>query len=160
MSWSYSGSPGSSDLDECRFYLQDTDPALQLLQDEEIQFLLTSWDGVDGIAIHTASICADILAARFAKEISVSADGVSVSTSELMDRFTKLGTNLRATYAKRFEAAGPDLSSLIPGYDWDPTIKPLNFGVGFMDNYEAGQQAYGEYSPGDGNPQYGPDWSY
>lgn len=160
MSWSYSGSPGSSDLDECRFYLQDTDPALQLLQDEEIQFLLDSWDGVDGVAIHTAAICAEVLAARFAKEISVSADGVSVQTSELMQRYQTLASSLRAIYATRFEAAGPDLSSLIPGSDFDPTIKPLNFGVGFMDNYEAGQQAYGEYDPGDGNPQYGPEWIY
>jgi hypothetical protein len=45
MSWSYSGDPGASALDEVRFVIQDTDSADQLLSDEELAYLITAYDG-------------------------------------------------------------------------------------------------------------------
>ena len=42
MTWSYSGDPASSDRDAIRFYIGDTDTTLQLLQDEDIDFLADS----------------------------------------------------------------------------------------------------------------------
>lgn len=41
MSFSYSGDPTSSDLDECRFLLGDTDSENPILQDEEIAYLIS-----------------------------------------------------------------------------------------------------------------------
>lgn len=41
MSWSYSGNPDSSKLDECRFLLGDTNEKQPIMQDEEIQYIIT-----------------------------------------------------------------------------------------------------------------------
>ena len=43
MTWTYSGDPGSSELDEVRFLIQDTDTDDQLLSDEELTYLLDSY---------------------------------------------------------------------------------------------------------------------
>lgn len=41
MSFNYSGDPASSTLDECRFLLGDTDENNPILQDEEINYIIT-----------------------------------------------------------------------------------------------------------------------
>jgi hypothetical protein len=43
MTWTYSGDPGDSELDEVRFLIQDTDTDDQLLSDEELTYLLNSY---------------------------------------------------------------------------------------------------------------------
>lgn len=40
MTWSYSGDPSNSDVDRCRFMIGDTDESNQLMQDEEIQYII------------------------------------------------------------------------------------------------------------------------
>ena len=40
MSWSYSGNPQDSKLDECRFIIGDTDESAPIMQDEEILYLI------------------------------------------------------------------------------------------------------------------------
>ena len=41
MSFKYSGDPSSSKLDECRFLLGDTDEKNPILQDEEINYIIS-----------------------------------------------------------------------------------------------------------------------
>lgn len=41
MSWSYSGDPTKSKLDECRFLLGDTNESSPIMQDEEIQYIIS-----------------------------------------------------------------------------------------------------------------------
>lgn len=41
MPWTYSGNPGSCDKDQVRFLISDTNIGRQLVQDEEIEWLLT-----------------------------------------------------------------------------------------------------------------------
>ena len=41
MSWTYSGDPSSSLLDECRFIIGDTNEAAPIMQDEEIQYIIS-----------------------------------------------------------------------------------------------------------------------
>lgn len=43
MSWTYSGSPASSKMDECRFTLGDTVESEPIMQDEEIQYLIDTY---------------------------------------------------------------------------------------------------------------------
>lgn len=43
MSWSYSGDPSSSQLDECRFLLGDTIKDQPIMQDEEIDYLIAKY---------------------------------------------------------------------------------------------------------------------
>lgn len=41
MSFSYSGDPSDSALDECRFLLGDTNEGAPIMQDEEIEYLIS-----------------------------------------------------------------------------------------------------------------------
>lgn len=41
MSWSYSGDPSSSALDKCRFLLGDTNEEAPIMQDEEINYIIS-----------------------------------------------------------------------------------------------------------------------
>ena len=146
MTWSYSGDPSTSDKDAVRFYISDIDQELPLLQDEDIDFLLKRWMPVYKSLLLTAAVCCEIIAGKFARQVSVNADGVSVGIGELQNKYNELAASLRDQY--KMEQQG---TPLLPGvmYDptWDPTIKPTRFGVGFTDNYLAGQQDYGDYDP-------------
>lgn len=47
MSWSYSGNPADSKLDECRFLIGDTNEDEPIMQDEEIQYIIDTYEGND-----------------------------------------------------------------------------------------------------------------
>ena len=43
MSWTYSGNPANSQVDECRFLLGDTNESAPIMQDEEIQYIIDTY---------------------------------------------------------------------------------------------------------------------
>lgn len=43
MSWTYSGDPATSPLDEARFLIGDTDKNAPIMQDEEIKYLIKKY---------------------------------------------------------------------------------------------------------------------
>lgn len=45
MTWSYSGDPSRSKIDECRFLLGDTIEEEPIMQDEEIQYIIDMCNG-------------------------------------------------------------------------------------------------------------------
>jgi hypothetical protein len=45
MAWTYTGDPKSSEKDEYRFLIRDTDANEPVLQDEEIQYILDTYSG-------------------------------------------------------------------------------------------------------------------
>lgn len=49
MAFSYSGDPTVSVLDECRFLLSDTDESNVILQDEEINYIISKAGGNDNL---------------------------------------------------------------------------------------------------------------
>jgi len=153
MTWSYSGDPGASTLDSVRFYINDTDETQPLLSNEDITFLVDLWMPIYKSPILIAAVAAEIVAGKFARQVSVSADGVSVSVSELQEKYNDLAYNLREMY-KMEEIGTPVLPGILWDGVWDPSIKPTRFGIGFTDNYLAGRQDYGDYDP-DGYPN---DW--
>lgn len=147
--WTYSGTPSTSTLDEVRFWTQDTQTSFQLLQDEELTFLINSYLPVYGSAVAVAAIACEVIAAKFARQVDTSADGVSVSLGSLQQRYNDLAESLRAQYA---ELGAENMSEALDQMFADISqseIEPLVFGVGFMDNYRAGQQDYGYFSPGE-----------
>lgn len=141
--WNYSGDPSTSELDEVRFLIQDVNSKFQILQDEDIEYLLATWMPLYGSVYAIAAVACEIIAARYAGQVSVSADGVSVGTSELQDKYLKLAAQLREMYKNAMEASAP----VIPPGPWsgvyDTSIAPLVFGMGLHDNPEAGKQDYG-----------------
>ena len=140
MSWNYSGDPADSDLDEVRFYLQDTDSNDKLMSDEEIEFLIAQWTPVYGSNIMVAAQAAEVLAAKFAREVSVSADGVSIGANELQQKFEQLALSLRDQYKQFDIGGGPEVYGVMYSEYPDPTIRPTIWAIGMHDNPQAGSQ--------------------
>jgi hypothetical protein len=136
---SYSGDPSGSRIDEVRFLLQDTGPT-DLLSDDEITYLDTRLARVYNDPIMTAATCADVIAARCAHEVSISADGVSAGLNELQQKFADAAISLRSLYKALAGAGGVPLVGGIDATGFDPAVRPLNFGIGMDDNYRAGDQ--------------------
>ena len=142
MTWTYTGSPGTSERDQVRFYVQDTDVTRPLLADEEIDFLLGQWRDAYNSPLYVAAVCAEVIAAKFVGEVNVSADGVNVDQGSLFQRYNELADSLRAQYKALYGVQAPVEGDMF-SVDYDPSLTPLSFGVGFQDNMRAGSQEYG-----------------
>lgn len=148
MTWSYSGDPSSSDKDEVRFLIQDVDPTVPLLSDEEINYLIAQWAPRYGSNTLTASVAASVVSRKFAGLVPISADSVSAELDALAKTYSQMATQLRQEYNEGADAeAEIDLSSIEWPLGPDFSIMPLNFSIGMHDNPAAGQQAYGGYYP-------------
>lgn len=146
--WSYddaftADTDPTGDKDKVRFWLQDTDESVRLLSDSEIQYLVDSWKPKYDSLLYVAAVGAETIAAKFAGVISVSADGVTVGTADLSQRYADLAVRLRALYKQGQVGGEIDIANLMAGTTVDESIDPLNFGIGLHDNPEAGLQAYG-----------------
>lgn len=91
MSWSYSGDPSSSQKDEVRFLLGDTDVANQLISDEEIAYLLTKYSSPLGAAAHGARA----IAAKLTSVVDEKTGDISVSNSKLASQYRDLAEQLQ-----------------------------------------------------------------
>lgn len=139
--FSYTGDPSSRNLDAIRFYIGDTDESDYFLYDGEIEFLLATWLDKTNSLLYVASLAADAIAAKLAREVSYSADGVSVSTDQLQTKFQTLAEQLREQYKKEVSiGAAVFFTSDFWEMNYDPAIKPLSFGIGMHDNPEGGPQ--------------------
>ena len=205
MTWTYSGNPATSIRDQVRFWYQDTDPENEILQDEELDYLLWIWFPAVQSPLFVAAIACEVVAAKYADEVNVAADGVSVSVGDLQDKYMKLAEQLRDQWKDHAWIGNPIGIGGYPNYGWplpgddglpdwgsgtwpptgwpnggggsggggggnggnggnghllwddnyDPTIKPMRFGIGHMDNYEVGKQDYGGYDPGNDTRTWG-----
>jgi hypothetical protein len=138
------GDPESSDKDAVRFLLGDTSTANALLQDEEINWLLTRWLPLHGTIEYVASVAAETIAAKYAREANYSADGVSISLAQLGQQFRDLAASLRSQHKSLLVGGQVDVGGITPGEEHDPSVKSLDFGTGMHDNHEAGRQNYGD----------------
>ena len=127
MTWTYSGDPTTSDKDEVRFYLQDTDVATPYMSDEEIDFLISEWQPRFDNNIGIAAVAADRLADRYAGVVDVVADGVKATISALSDNFAKVAARLRALYVSRQSTGEVDIANLMVGMQPDLSIQPTIF---------------------------------
>lgn len=147
MTFTYGGDPANSALEQVRFLIGDTDSTRPLLNDAEIQYVIDTWDPLFGSTTLNAAVCCEVIAGNYAREISISADGVTVGLSELQGKFDMRATSLRDQYKQEAQMASPSFDGVMFDLAWDESIKPLKFGTGFMDNYLAGRQNYGDYDP-------------
>jgi hypothetical protein len=158
MAWSYSGNPTSSVRDEVRFILQDTEITLPLLQNEELDYLLSTWMPRYDSVIFVAAVAAAIIARKFAGVVNVNADGVLVNVADISARYTDMATQLRQEYRESQEVGSEvDISNLMFDAMLDPGIAPLTFGKGMHDNLEAGQQDFGGVWPNAAGIDWGRD---
>jgi hypothetical protein len=149
--FTYSGDPSSSDLDAVRFLTGDTNEAAYFLSDEEINFTLAEFtpDGGTANVPEAAGAAAEAIAAKLSREITYSADGVSVSADTLAAKFYTVAEKIRTLGLRSDVVAGPDYpGSGSPGdvmfaEAYDDSLRPLVFSVGMHDNYRGGQQDFG-----------------
>ena len=99
MTFTYSGTAITSDLERVRLELGDTIEAQALFTDEEVQVKL---DESEDVVIATASLC-DILARRFARAFDFAEDGQSFSRSQMSKAYAQLARDLRQRSALGFK---------------------------------------------------------
>jgi hypothetical protein len=151
--WSYSGDPSSSDLDQVRFWIQDTDPDEQILTDEDLKFLINLWYPVYESLIYVGAVACEVIASKFAREVASSADGVNIGADQLQQKYNDLATSLRDQYKAMATMVGvtsgnaPDIGGIIYGETFDASIKPLVWSIGMNDNPQAGPQDRGGVWP-------------
>ncbi len=95
MTFSYSGNPSSSDRDQVRFLIADTNSAAPILQDEEIDYLLATETSVARAALAAAE---EVLS-RFARQVDKTVGPTQISASQrhaqYKDTVARLRKNLR-----------------------------------------------------------------
>lgn len=144
QTYTYSGAPFESTDDELRFTVQDTgDQNFWLLSNEEYGYLYDTWMPLYDSMTYVAAVAAATISRKFAGVVSVTADGVSVNTSDLAQRYRDMATELRDQHKDATVGGEVDISNIMIGYQPDPSIRPLRFGIGMMDNPSAGLQDYG-----------------
>lgn len=135
MTWSYSGDPSTSKKDEVRFLIGDTDQDDQLLQDEEIEYLLS----VESNVYRAASKAARSIAAKFSREAEKSIGDYSIKANQRAEAYKRLMKDLEEEGKKKMSFAGKPYAGGIRLSDKekDRTNKDMvqpRFRKGFMDN--------------------------
>lgn len=136
MTFTYSGNPGASALDEVRFLIQDTDTDDQLLSDEEINYLLSAYDD-DAFGAAIAAVTSLIAqAARVQEESKTVGDlSLSVKSGARLQQWEMLLNRLQVERFRRFPAAPVvNANSLLSTPDRDVEDEGSDFVVGQMDN--------------------------
>jgi hypothetical protein len=79
MAFTYTGDPAGSNRDKVRFLIQDTVASNALLQDEEIAYLLATWNND---VFDAAIAAAELISAQFARKTNYSRSIGDLSISE------------------------------------------------------------------------------
>ena len=98
MSFSYSGNPSASPLDECRFLISDTDKARPIFQDEEINFIIAQ-SGSD-VALLRYNLFSQA-ATTFARDIKRSLGPQSEDPTARLAYFRQQADSYKAKIAAR-----------------------------------------------------------
>lgn len=148
IAFSYSGDPTTSSRDEVRFLIQDTDSTCPLLTDAELDYIIDKWMLLYDSETYCAAIAAGTIARKWAKRINISDGNVSAQVGDLQQRYSDMAKQLKAEYHNEGDVGGMvGLENILANNQFDPTIEPLEFSVGLMDNYLAGKQNYGGRTP-------------
>lgn len=139
MSWSYSGDPTASFLDEVRFLVGDTDINIQQLQNEEVNYALERFPQPS----LAAALLLRTLAAHYSSRVSMSVGDVSRSLSDLSKQYSERAKELDPMGVTIGSArlALPIFGGISRGekrqiYTDMDAVKP-NFKVGLNDNPRA-----------------------
>lgn len=120
MTWTYSGDPSTSDKDNVRFTIGDTEVDMPQMTDEEINFALNTSDA----SVSRASImCVKNLTAKYAKAVNYKIGPESVNAKDRYDQYMSLLTKLE----KDMYTVGAAPSAYIP-------TTPVAFDIGMHDD--------------------------
>lgn len=136
MSWTYSGNPGASKLDEVRFLIQDTDTTDQLLSNEEITYLLNQFAN-DAFGAAISAVTALIAqGSRVTEESKTVGDlSLSIKSGARVQQWQTLLATLKAEQFRRDPGAPVyNLNAFVPTEDREPEDESTDFVIGQMDN--------------------------
>lgn len=135
MTWTYSGDPGASALDEVRFLIQDTDTTDQLLSDEELAYLITAYSDAYGAAVAAVGVLI-ATASRVVEESKTVGDlSLSVKSGARLTQWQALMDSLKAERFRRYPAAPvANANALLPTSERVTEGEGTDFVVGQMDN--------------------------
>lgn len=97
MTFTYSGDPNASILDEVRFLIQDTDESEPCLSDEEINYLVLK----NKTPMHSALAACYVLIAKFSRAVDEQTGKQSVYASQLQIHYHTLANKLEELCAKK-----------------------------------------------------------
>lgn len=146
MSFTYTSDPLNTPLDAVRFLIGDVDSSEPQLQDAEIEWLIELWSA-KGSLYYPASMAAEAIAAKYSREVTVSADSQSVGMGELQQKYLSLADRLMTQHQQLLAGGLVDAGGVTTGEQPDQTVRPLSFGRAMHDNIEAGRQDYGGVGP-------------
>lgn len=135
MTWTYSGDPGASALDEVRFLIQDTDQDDQLLSDEEIEYLIDVY--VDPYSAAVAAVISLIGKASRAVEESKKVADLSLTrkAGARLQQWESLKRHLEAERFRRTPAAPVvNRNAILPTDIAKVEGEGTDYVVGQMDN--------------------------
>jgi len=92
MTWRYSGDPSSSEKDEVRYLVGDTNEDEPFATDEEITYALAQERDVNGAVARVA----ESIYAMLAREVDVKVGPLSVSLEKQAEHFKNLAATFRA----------------------------------------------------------------
>lgn len=131
-SFSYTGSPGSSNRDAVRFRIGDVNPDDPLLYDEEIDYCLSQKS--DNIVM-ACILAIDGILARLTRDVDQSTGSISESLSQQMEHYRSLRKQLALEGAGEATpyAAGISISDMETNDEDTDRPRPW-FEVGMMDS--------------------------
>jgi hypothetical protein len=135
MTWTYSGNPGASSLDEVRFLIQDTDTDDQLLSNEELNYLLASYE--DPYSAAVAAVVSLIGKASRSEEESKKVGDLSLTrkAGARLAQWEALKRHLEAERFRRYPAAPvANPNALLPTDIGVVEGEGTDYVVGQMDN--------------------------
>lgn len=99
MTWTYSGDPDSSVRDAVRFLVGDTDSTEQLLQDAEIDWVVTQSGpspATGDVVYEAAHRCCHAIAGKFSREADKQIGDLRVSLSQRAKAYQSLAGDMKA----------------------------------------------------------------
>lgn len=142
MAWTYV-LPIATAKDEVRFHCGDTDSSRPLLQDEEIEYVLTKEPDI----IAAAAVACDSIASKLSQRTDASVDGVSSSRSQAAQAFSARAAELR----KRAGILAPPVFGGVyktqhDALDQDTSLVQPSFKIGQDDHPGLPDERYTSYS--------------
>jgi len=96
MAWTYGADPANSDRDAVRLAIGDTDTTDQQLQDSEIEYYLGLFGTTgSGRVLPAAARACDGLAAKYARQVDTTNQGLSVGAADRYKHYQSLAESLR-----------------------------------------------------------------
>lgn len=130
MTWTYSGDPGASALDELRFLIGDTNVSSQLLSDEELNYLL--FQSSDSTTAAGIEACRRLIA-QYARLVDQRTGDIDIKYSQRIDQFNQLIAQLREGMAPVPYMGGISRSDMETVRDDEDRQGPI-FAIGQLDN--------------------------